>query len=374
VNEVLFPQTDPRVIADAALKRERIRSWLERTGLDGVIISRRDQFAWVTSGGDNHVLKNTEVGVGHVVITPTHHYLLAHSMDALRLYEEQVPGQGYELISLHWYQGDPRVAARDLIGERWAADTPLDGAMDVHHSLSFLHYPLTDLEMARYRWLGKKVGNILVDVAQSMRPGQREDEIAYYLEIECLKWGIELDVLIVGSDERIFKYRHPLPTPKKVERYVLFHPSARRWGLHANVSRSLHFGKPSSEVQQAYRAAATLETDLLNRLRPGLSFAEIFSWQKQKYAELGYAEEWKNHFQGGPTGYVVVDALRYTTSTKVQVNQAFDWFITITGAKVEELALLSEKGIEIPSFQPPWPSFQPEMAGERVHVPDLWIV
>lgn len=370
-DEMVFSQNDPRVIRDAAIKRERVQTWLKERGLDGVIISRRDHFAWITSGGDNHVLKNSEVGVGHLVITPEKHYLVAHSMDALRIFEEQIPGQGYELVSLRWYQGDPRHVAKELIGKKWAADTPYEDAIEVSQALSFLHYPLTNLEMSRCRWLGQQVGEILCEIAQSLRPGQSEEEIASNLQVECTKRCIDLDVLIVGSDERIFRYRHPLPTAKKVERYVLLHPAARRWGLHANVSRSVYFGKPAEEVERAYRAAATLEACLLERLAPGLPFSEIFEWQKNKYAELGFADEWHNHFQGGPTGYLVVDALRYSTSTKVQVNQAFDWFITVTGAKVEELALLSEKGVEVPSFRPPWPALRSDIG---ITVPDLWIM
>jgi antitoxin VapB len=369
-DEMVFSQNDPRVIRDAAIKRERVQTWLRERGLDGVIISRRDHFAWITCGGDNHVLKNSDIGVGHLVITPQKCYLVAHSMDALRLFEEQVPGQGYELVSLHWYHGDPRLAARDLIGERWAADTPYEGAVEVNRDLSLLHDPLTELELARCRWLGQQVGDILCEIAQSLRPGQSEEEVARNLHVECIKRGIELDVLIVGSDERIFRYRHPLPTDKKIERYVLLHPAARRWGLHANVSRSVYFGKPPGNVERAYRAAATLEAHLLDRLVPGLSFAEILEWQKSQYAELGFVDEWRHHFQGGPTGYVVVDALRHSTAAKVQVNQAFDWFITITGAKVEELVLLSKRGIEIPSFQAPWPVFEPEGG---IPVPDLWV-
>lgn len=375
MSDVVFSQDDPRIRTDAALKRERVREFLDQHNLEGVLISRRDNFAWVTSGGDNHVLKNSEVGVGHIAITRDRHYLLAHSMDAARLYEEQVPGQEYELVCLNWFQGDPRSAAVELVDGKWAADTDFNGqVVNVNQALSYLHYPLTELEMERCRWLGEQVGKILCRVALEIQPGQKEDEVANYLCSECLKRGIELDVLIVGSDERIFHYRHPLPTSKKIERYVLIHPAARRWGLHANVSRSVYFGTPSNEVMRAYRAAAELEACLLERLKPGLAFSEIFNWQKEKYAELGFPEEWKNHFQGGPTGYVVVDALRHTTSSKVQVNQAFDWFITVTGGKVEELALLSEHGVEIPSFQSPWPSYQTNQICNGVGVPDLWVL
>lgn len=375
MSDVVFSQDDPRIRTDAALKRERVREFLDQHNLEGVLISRWDNFAWVTSGGDNHVLKNSEVGVGHIAITRDRHYLLVHSMDAARLYEEQVPGQKYELVSLNWFQGDPRSAAVELVNGKWAADTDFNGqVVNLNHALSYLHYPLTELEMERCRWLGEQVGKILCRVALEIQPGQKEDEVASYLCSECLKRGIELDVLIVGSDERIFHYRHPLPTSKKIERYVLIHPAARRWGLHANVSRSVYFGTPSNEVIRAYRAAAELEACLLERLKPGLAFSEIFNWQKEKYAELGFPDEWKNHFQGGPTGYVVVDALRHTTPSKVQVNQAFDWFITVTGGKVEELVLLSKHGVEIPSFQSPWPSYQTNQICNGFNVPGLWVL
>ncbi len=374
MSDVAFTMHDPRVVVDAEHKRARLRAWLKARRLDGVVISRRDQFAWITSGGDNHVLKNSEIGFGHAVITPQRHYLVAHTMDAARIYEEQVPDQGYELVSLHWFEGDASLTAQKLAGHKVAADTPLPGALEVNHELSLLHYPLSELELARCRWLGQQVGEILERVAYEIHPGQSEEEVACWLHEEHLRRNIELDVLIVGSDERIFRYRHPLPTSKKIQRYVLLHPAARRWGLHANVSRSVHFGKPSDDVKNAYQSAATIEARVLAKLRPGVAFTDILSWQKEWYAELGYAEEWKNHFQGGPTGYVVVDALRNQTKTSVQENQAFDWFITVTGAKVEELVLLTRQGVELVSYLPSWPgiSFKTQ-EGEQI-VPDMLIL
>ncbi|NTW37776.1 MAG: hypothetical protein HGB17_17035, partial [Syntrophobacteraceae bacterium] len=46
------------------------------------------------------------------------------------------------------------------------------------------------------------------------------------------------------------------------------------------------------------------------RLAPGLKFSQILEWQKEWYREFGFADEWHNHFQGGPTGYVIADPAR----------------------------------------------------------------
>ncbi len=372
--DVAYTMHDSRVVAEAENKRALLRGWMEARDLDGIVISRRDQFAWITCGGDNHVLKNSELGFANAVITPHKHYLVAYTMDAERILDEQVPNQGYELVSLHWFEGDVYLAAKKLAGKKVGSDTPLPDTVDINRELSLLHYPLSDLEIERCRWLGVQVAEVIEKIAYEIRPGQTEEEIACRLHEEHLRKGIELDVLIVGSDERIFRYRHPLPTSKKVDRYVLLHPAARRWGLHANVSRSVYFGQPSLEVQNAYRAASSIEARILSRLRERVSFSEILSWQKTWYAELGFADEWKNHFQGGPTGYVVVDALRNQTETKVQVNQAFDWFITVTGAKVEELALLTHNGIELVSHLPSWPGIVSVVEGKVLAVPDILIL
>jgi len=362
-----------RVIEDAALKRERVRVWLTKKGLDGVVITRRDNFAWLTGGGDNRVIESTEIGVGSAVITPQEQFLVAHSMDADRLIEEQVSGQGYELVLMRWHEGDPRERARDLAGQRVGADTLIPGTEYIQPDLLDLHYPLTDLEMNRCHWLGQRVSEILETLATQVKPGMTEREVAIQLHIEHIRHGIDLDVLIVGSDERIFRYRHPLPTDKPIERYLLLHPVARRWGLHGNVTRSIHFGQPTLEIKRAYRAAATVEAFVIASLQPGLRFADILAHQKAWYAQLGFPDEWHFHYQGGPTGYIIVDATRCLTDKQVQLNQAFDWFITVTGAKVEELTLLTSNGPKIVSLGSHWPRLEIQTDQGVFFVPDLMI-
>jgi Xaa-Pro dipeptidase len=359
---------------DAAEKLHRLRQWLAQAGLAGVLLSRRDNFAWATAGGDSRVLNNSEAGFGHLLVTPERHYLLAHSMDAERLFEEQVPGQGYELVTLRWHQGDPRRQAQALAGGPLAADLPLEGACLANQQISILHYPLTELEIQRSRWLGHKTGTLLEELALQVAPGMSEISIARRMQAAFIMEGIDLDVAIVGSDERIFRYRHPLPTRKPVSSYLLLHSAARRWGLHANLSRSLHFGAPPLPVERAYQAAAMLEARLLSQLAPGLPFARILELQKEWYAQLGFPGEWELHFQGGPTGYGVVDAERCLTDSCVQFDQAFDWFITVTGAKVEELALLTGGGVEIASQAGGWPSLQVPTEQGPFSVPALWVL
>jgi Xaa-Pro aminopeptidase len=136
-----------------------------------------------------------------------------------------------------------------------------------------------------------------------------EEQVARDVRVAFAQDSIDLDVLIVGSDDRVFKYRHPLPTSKGIEKYVLVHPAASRWGLHANVSRSVHFGAPPNAVRRPYQAAATVEARIFGMLRPGLKFSEILARQKGWYEELGFPGGVGAPFPGRPdwlhdSGYI----------------------------------------------------------------------
>jgi Xaa-Pro dipeptidase len=372
--ELPHSQDDERVRRDAKGKINRLRAWMDEKQLDGVLVSRRDNFAWLTAGGDNHVLINTEFGVGHLLITRDKQYLLSFSMDGDRLLDEEIPGQGYQTVMQRWYQGDPRQNAFSLAGERLAADTVLAGAQDISAEISLLHGPLTELELQRCRWLGRQTGLLLEAIAHWIKPGMAESEIGRYIQATFAVNNIDVDVVIVGSDERLDRYRHPLPSAKPLKQYALIHPAARRWGLHANVNRCLSFGEPPERIRRAHLAAATIEGRVLAMLKPGLAFADILAQEKRWFAELGYPDEWELHFQGGPTGYIVGDPARCFTDDRVITNQAFDWFITVNGIQVEELSLLTEQGFEVASLGKDWPTVQAAMSNQTVSVPGIMIL
>lgn len=355
----LLPIDRLAIIADAEEKRNKIRQWMATKGYDAVIISRRENFSWITCGGESHVCHNQSEGVGYVVITEDRHYLIAYSMDLARLMEEQAPDQGYMPISLYWYEGSPAEKALSLLdGKSVAADTFLPGATMVFNELVDLHWPMTGIEIERTRWLAKAMDAVLYRTVKTISPGMSEREIANLIRKFQFDFGIEADTLIVGSDERNYRYRHPLPTDKQVSNYVMLHSAARKWGLHVNLTRCVTFGKPEERLRRIYDAASMIQANVVGMLRPGLKFKEILAAEKDGYKSFGLEDEWQYHYQGGPLGYVVVDAGRCLTEKIVQTNQAYEWFITITGTKVAELSLLTEQGVEIPSLHSPWPRLE----------------
>jgi len=364
-----------QILADVKIKEERVRAFLEREGLDALVLGRQDDFAWITAGGDSRVITTSEMGFAYLVITRDLKWLVSQWMDGQRFVDEHVAGQGYELVTPYWHQGSPEDKVLELTkGMRVGADFALPGARQYGAEIVDLHYPLTDLDIDRCRWIGRTADQILTQVAQDLQPGMTEREIAARLLYEYALAGLTIDVLIVGADERIERYRHPIPTDNALQRYALLHPAARRWGLHANVTRLVHFGEPSPETRRAMDAAATVGAHVATMLAPGVRFADILVEQKRLYAELDYPDEWNYHFQGGITGYTLGDAARcLNPEARVVERQAYDYFITVTGAKFEEFLLLTEHGIEIASQGSGWPMRNIDTPRGAIAVPDVLI-
>ncbi len=367
--------TPSEVLADAAAKVGRAREYMTREGLEALVIGRQDNFAWLTAGGDGRVVTTSELSFAYLVVTRDRQWLVSPATDGQRFLDEQVAGQGYELVNVLWHEGSPAERVLDLTrGLRTGADVPLAGARLLGRELVDLHYPLSGLDLRRCRWIGRATSAILTRVAAEIQPGMSEADIAARLLHEYALAGMTLDVLILGTDERIYRYRHPLPTGKALERYALLHPAARRWGLHANVTRLVHFGPPPGTIARAFDAAVTIAGHVATLLAPGVRFADVLAEQKRLYAELGYPDEWHRHFQGGITGYTLVDAGRcLDPAAQVALRQAFDYFITVTGAKVEELMLLTEAGVEVASLAEGWSVRRVETPRGEVVMPDMLV-
>lgn len=360
--------------AEVREKEARVRAYLRENGYGTMILGRQDNFAWFTDGGNNRVINPSEFGFAILVITLERIFLVSQVMDGNRVMEEELPGLDFEYIPLYWYDPSREEKALALAGGgRVVSDMPLPGADCKLREIYRLHYPLTEGEVAKLRWLGRKTDEILYRTAMEVRPGMTEHEVEAMLLYEYGRENIQCDVLLVGSDERIFRYRHPNPSEKKVGRYLLLHPAVRKWGLHANVTRLMYFGdNVPEEIGKKYRAACRIEAAALSMCTDGRRFCDILGEEKRLYKELGFEEEWRLHYQGGITGYMVADpTLCSDPGNVVQRNQAFDWFITITGVKVEELGINTGSTQEFVSVTGCWPTEKLDCTGKTYDLPGI---
>lgn len=361
-------------ILEVKEKERRVREFLDKNGYEAIVIGRQDNFAWYTCGGNNRVIITSENGFEYLVITKDKTYCIAHVMDGPRVFDDELQGLEIEPVFLKWYEQSWSEKAAQLTGGlRTISDVPVEGA-DVNPAEIYkLHYPLTGQEIEKCRWIGNKTEEIIRKVADEVKPGMTEHEIEAMFLYEYGKYNMTPEVLLVGSDERIPKYRHPNPSDKKVEKLVLLHPAVKKWGLHANVTRMMYFGdKLPEDIMKKYEAVNMLQAQAISMCIPGEKFHRILDVRKQLLNEWGYGDEWEKHFPGGITGYLLCDAsVCGKPDTEVVLNQAYDWFITITGVKVEELSINTAKGREVVSATGKWPMKDYSYNGQVFKLPEI---
>ncbi len=266
--------------------------------------------------------------------------------------EEQTPD--LEVVEHPWY-GDEAVAIREVVGDAsLGADFPLEGALDVSGEVAPLRYVLDPVILEHYRQVGADAAAAVMEAAGSLEPGMSEHEAAANLSAACRRRGLFGPVLLAAADDRIARYRHPIPQGGFAERRVMLVVSAERGGLYANVTRIIDFEEPERELKRRQAACETI----LGRLReeatrPGRTLADTFQDCQDFYEEAGFRDGWMLHHQGGMTGYASREIIATPqTHQQIQVGQAFAWNPSITGAKAEETFVLTESGPEVITRMP----------------------
>ncbi len=309
-------------------KEIRLANLCSERQKEGAILRRRANIAWLTDGADVHVDRSNELGIATLVWTPGRKRVFTSDIEAQRLRDEELPEE-WEIITRPWTDDAP------AFGDNLLADWPLD-------SIAPLRFELTDIEIQRARLLGRDAAAVLEDILKQMEPGLREHEVAGRIAGRLRALGIATPVLLVGADERIARFRHPIPTNERIQRACMAVVCAERQGLTVALTRIVHFGPLTDDLDRRHDACCRIDAFLHARTRPGVRWADLLSHAIGLYQEYGFPEEWKRHHQGGPLGYATRDFLATPTETRsVCPNQLVAWNPSITGTKSEDTILSS---------------------------------
>ena len=290
-------------LSESQEKERRIHAALAQLGYDSVILTRRDNFAWLTCGGRAVIMYTVQTSPVFLVLTPHKKYAVGYNIDVPRTVDDELGGLGYEPVALPTFSKTPEQVAVELAAGRVAADDPALGVPDINLDIRALHEPYTPQEMARYATVCRESGEILRQLADWVEPGMTERQVYAHMWGAYLERGFEGCCMFVGSDDRIRRYRHAVPSDKRIEKAVLLAPCTSKWGLHTPNSRLVYFGPPPDDIRRRFNAVATMQGAIVSSIRPGVKLAALLELCLNLFSSLGYPEERTNHFHGGPTGY-----------------------------------------------------------------------
>jgi antitoxin VapB len=359
-------------MSELQTKLERIRSLLDAYQMDALWLRLASSFAWATGGKSSYINTASSNGLASLLITRDRRYVITNNIEKPRIgQEEGLEAEGWEFAAPEWHTGEDPLS--DLIGGlKVAADGSAPDMLDLSGPMARLRANLLPAEIERFRTLGRLCGDAMNSAARGVRPGMSEHEIAALLAFEAENRGVQAIVNLIATDERIFRYRHPLPTDKKLDRYAMVVMCGRKWGLVCSVTRLVHFGPLPSELLRKQAALAVVDATYLAGTRPNTKLGDILAQAQASYALGGFGDEWRLHHQGGPVGYEAREYLGVPGSEdEVREGQVYAWNPSITGAKMEDTVLVGGESNVVLTAIPGWPTIPVEIGGQVYERPAI---
>ncbi len=365
--------------SDIDEKQARLVTALKDAGLGGVLLATHHNIAWLTGGRSNRVDASREAGTQRLLVTADgRRFVLANTIEMPRLRTEVLGGLDFEPVEYPWTDDQDAshavAAARKIIGGTApiGADWPLPETTPSEARMARVRALLTATEVDRYRALGNECGMVVGDVCRRLRPGEDEREIAATVMLALTAINARAIVLLVGSDDRIARYRHPVTTASQWKHTVLVAVCAERDGLIACLSRIVATKAAPADLEARTRATASVFGHLLDATRPGATGAQLFKVAADAYQAAGFPGEETLHHQGGATGYRAREWVAHPKSQEVvQTRQAFAWNPSITGTKIEDTALVVDGRVDVITSTPGWPSIEMSVRGSTLLASDV---
>jgi Xaa-Pro aminopeptidase len=323
-----------------------LRELMDGHGAEALLLSRPANFAWYTGGADNRVDHGDPVGVASVLLTMDGAYILTNNIEAPRMREEQTPEM--EVVEHPWHE-EPVALLRELTGGGVGTDFPSMSGPDLSAEISPLRYVLDGDAIEHYRGLGKDTVIAVSEAAGSVSPDTDELEAAAELSAACLRRGMFAPVLLAASEERLVRHRHPVPRGGPLGKQAMLVVCAERGGLFVSLTHMIYFQEPDPQTARRQEACE----EVLRRMREEATrkertLAQAFEDCRRFYAEAGFPEGWRDHHQGGMTGYASREIIATPgTQQEIKEAQAFAWNPSLEGAKAEETFILGPEGPEI---------------------------
>jgi Xaa-Pro aminopeptidase len=356
-----------------AEKRRRIAGLLATRGLGGLLLGRSSSWSWASCGREANIATNSESAVAALLFTPRRDYLLANRIEMPRLLAEELGELPFEPVEFAWHEpGRLAALASELAGGAVGADIALPGAQALGDEIAALRFDLVPEEQERFRALGRATGAAVEAAARAITPGMSELAIAGVLADQTFHRGIVPVVTLVATDERIHRFRHPPATGRRLDRYAMLVLCGRSHGLIASATRLVHFGALPAGLRERALACARVDAAVHAATRPGTTIGGIFTALQAAYAAEGFADEWRDHHQGGMAGYENREVFAVPgLDVPVHAGQTYAWNPSIAGVKSEDTILVRDEGYEVLTETGDWPQYQVELGGRAVARPAI---
>ncbi|MCA9059406.1 MAG: M24 family metallopeptidase [Planctomycetaceae bacterium] len=362
---------DERRLNDVELKHDRVRVLLQESGADALLLQDPVNIAWFTAGADPSRF-GVESCQTSVFITEDARLFATNSVDSALLFEREAFGLGFQLKQREWFQPHRELVDDLCRGRRVLSDSDHAPKRQAARLLADLRLPLTPLEVDRLRRLSRVVTHAVEVSAANARPGMTEAAIAGEIAHRLVKRTVNPVRIQVAADGRLARFRHWAFGEEPVERFATISCIARRWGLHAAVTRTVCLGHVPDELWQAYQKLALVHGTALYFTRNTLMLQDVWKRVQRIYEKFGLPCEWLQSDQADVIGYRASEhRLTPDSSCALQEGVPVFWHPSVGEAATGDTLLVTARGPELLTRSARWPEMSVLVKGHGIPVPGL---
>jgi Xaa-Pro dipeptidase len=280
-----------------------------------------------------------DTSIAAILVTHGNTVVITQNIEASRLAEEELEGLDVEVVGVPWWE--PGAIEAEAVRRLQAGDRPARDA-DLELELSRIRSVLSPGDRDRLTDLGRNARHAIDAALAAVRPGMSEDDVV--AELLGRLPGVRVPVVLAAADERIARYRHPVPGQTQIRTRLMLVLVAERWGLHVALTRIRELEAPTGDLARRIDAVRAVQTAMHAATRPGATFGDVLAVAQATYAEAGFPDEWRDHHQGGSIGYQPRERVAVPNDpTPIDSGMAFAWNPSIAGAKEEDTIVVGDR-------------------------------
>ena len=295
----MIPNTGEVRRRRVAHARGRLGDVAERFAGRPLVLSSCASVAWATGAISSPIDRVAATDPVWVVYRDGEMTLVTSSVEFERLSADyDLDDLGFDLVSAPWYEEHAhRRRVEALVGTDCASDVEGLG-VDATFELTRARLGLCGAEIEVLGGLSRVASDAVEAVLDQWRPGESSDrEIAAQVARHLETYGAEAVCLIVGADERLSRFRHPLMRGDVTRRSVMVVVVARALGLHVALTR---LASVEDEIDESLMERCELVHERVrDATRVGATWGDLYSALAQGYREVGQPDAWREPVAAG---------------------------------------------------------------------------
>jgi antitoxin VapB len=332
-----------------------LRDLMKAKGLEAFVLRRNPNLAWAIAGRA-HVPTTIDAACFDLIITQDSATAITNVVEAPRLSAEELPSE-VTVKAVKWSEGrDPQLPTGSKVG----CDQPGADRIDLGTEVEMMRQSLIASDVERFKEICVDAAVALGNAMKQVESTDREIDVAGLIAHSLWQADLEVAFLGVAGQERVHKFRHPLPTDAVIGNRVSASICAKRKGLIASVTRIVTFGELTNQMVSDYTSIFKVEAALFDATVVGKPFSDPINAAIAAYPANGFdVDEWTKHHQGGPTGFLPRDwPANQATTRLIANNQPIAWNPTGKGWKAEDTIVATDSGVKLLTYDPEWPAFE----------------